>query len=100
MKDDKKQIEEEIIKVKTKIAKVLKNVNGIDIRVDKKDKGLYKSLIKIYVPKRKHLLATKEDYDFKRCLEKSQKAIERQLKRTKAAQLRSKMNRYSMDIAA
>lgn len=72
----------EIFKIKNNIYKVAPCVHDIDVKVDKLNNGLYKSQIFVHIPNRKNIVSTKVDSDFLYSLEKAQKAIVKQIKKT------------------
>lgn len=99
MNNDTNQIEQEVSKIKSKIAKVLPNVNDVAIHIDKSEDGLYESFIKVYVPKKKELVASKRAPTIKKCLEKSHQAITRQIHRVKGKRYRNRFNFSDMDFS-
>lgn len=100
MKKDKKKLEQEVLKIKEKITKVLPNVDEVDIKVNKNEQGAYQSFIKVHIPKRKQLVACKRADNIKRCLEKSHQAISRQIHKAKMKSHRNKPRWSEMDLSA
>lgn len=94
------QIEQEVSKIKNKIIKVLPNVNDVAIHIDKNEDGQYESLIKVKVPKKKELFASKQAPTISKCLEKSHHAISRQIQKIKTKRHRNRINFSDIDMYA
>ena len=99
MKSNNNHIEKEIFKIKNRITKVLPNANDVDIRIDKNEDGLYESLIKVHVPRKKELIASKQANTIKKCLDKSHQAIARQINKIKKKSHRRKFKLDDMNFS-
>jgi ribosome-associated translation inhibitor RaiA len=72
----------EIFKIKNNIYKVAPYIQEVDVKINKLNNGLYKSQIFVHISNRKNIVSTKVDSDFLYSLEKAQKAIVKQIKKT------------------
>lgn len=76
-------MKQEIDKVKQHIQRVFPQGGEVEIKVEEDPFYGYKSLIKVDAPRGKKLFAKKADKNIKSCLEKTQRAILRQIRKTK-----------------
>ncbi|MEC7276409.1 MAG: hypothetical protein VXV96_08820 [Bdellovibrionota bacterium] len=83
MKKKKRYTNRDIFKVKIHIQRIFPHANKVDVKIDKLPSGEFKSFIRVLAPQKKELIAQKRDEDIKKCLEKSQHAIIRQIHRIK-----------------
>jgi len=74
------------------------HANEVDVKVHKLSNGEFRSSIKVFVPKKKVLIAQKRDEDVKKCLEKSHLAIVRQVHRIKTKWGRRKNRHLSLVV--
>ena len=90
MKKGKVHKAREIFKIKNQIFNKLPYAKDVDIRIDRTEGGGYESHIKLHIPPKKHLLATKKDESLKQALEKSKQAILRQIDKVKMKRISKK----------
>jgi len=97
MKKIKKHKEEEFFKIKNQIYKIAPDANDIDIKIDRYDKARFESFIRVHIPPRKNLIAIKKDKSLNVSLEKSCKAIIKQVKKVKGKKKKKKSHRVVID---
>ena len=83
MKKKKRYTNRDIFKVKNHIQRIFPHANKVDVKIHQLPSGEFKSFIRVLAPQKKELIAQKRGQDIKKCLEKSQHAIIRQIHRIK-----------------
>jgi hypothetical protein len=92
---------EEIERVKGHIEKVFPDAKNIEIKVEKIPKAGFKSLIKVMAPHKKNIVALKIDQDINKSLEKSHRAVVKQIHKRKAKSNKKSVCRYDLfDLSA
>ncbi len=84
-----------IEKVKKHIKDIYPNTRDIDIKIEKSPEKKFKSTIIVKTPKKKHLVAQKYADTYAYSLEKSQRAITKQIEKLKMKSI-AKQNHHSI----
>jgi len=100
MKNKKVHKAREAFKIKNQILKIVPTAKDIDVKIDKVDPSSFETLIKVYIPPQKKLVALKKDKSLKLSIEKSRQAILRQIQKIKTKRERNKSCKIDIKLTA
>lgn len=79
--------------VKEQILKICPNAKSIEVKVEQEENGGFVSMIKVHIPSKKILLAEKRSDVYKKSLDQSLQAIQRQVRKVKTRWDKNRQNR-------